>query len=180
MIPGMSVWRPCDAVESAVAWQQACESVDQPFSLVFSRQNLDHQTRAGEQIADIAKGGYILRDCQGDPEAIIIATGSEVSLAVAAAETLQDRQIRVVSMPSTDRFAAQDKDYQDSVLPPAVTRRIAVEAGVGDGWYKYTGFDGAVVSIDTFGESAPADDVFKFLGMTTERVVEAVEKVLSS
>jgi transketolase len=180
MIPGMSVWRPCDAVESAVAWQQACESVDQPFSLIFSRQNLPHQTRSSSQIADIEKGGYILRDCQGEPEVIIIATGSEVSLAVAAAEILQSRQIRVVSMPSTDRFAAQDGDYQDSILPPAVTRRIAVEAGVGDGWYKYTGFDGAVVSIDTFGESAPAEEVFKFLGMTTDRVVEAVEKLLSS
>ena len=180
MIPGMSVWRPCDAVESAVAWQQACESVNQPFSLVFSRQNLAHQTRTSDQIVDIEKGGYILRDCQGEPEAIIIATGSEVSLAVAAAESLHDRQIRVVSMPSTDRFAAQDAGYQDSVLPPGVTRRIAVEAGVGDSWYKYTGFDGKVVSIETFGESAPAEEVFKFLGMTTERVVEAVEEVLSS
>ena len=179
LIPRMAVWRPCDAVESAVAWQQACQSVDQPFALIFSRQNLAHQTRNVAQIENIKRGGYILKECDGRPEAIIIATGSEVELAMAAARQLAERRIRVVSMPSTDRFAMQDADYQDSVLPPAVTRRVAVEAGVGDGWVKYTGCSDTVVSIDTFGESAPAEDVFKYLGMTVERVVETTEKVLS-
>ncbi len=177
LIPGMSVWRPCDAVESAVAWQQACESTNQPFSLIFSRQNLAHQIRNSRQLSEIKLGGYVLRECQGEPELIIIATGSEVGLAIAAAEQLQDRRIRVVSMPSTDRFDAQDASYRDSVLPPSV-RRIAVEDGVGGGWFKYTGFEGAIVSIETFGESAADEDVFKFLGMTTGHVVEAVEKVL--
>ncbi len=179
LIPRMAVWRPCDAVESAVAWQQACQSVDQPFALIFSRQNLAHQTRNVAQIENIKRGGYVLKECDGQPEAIIIATGSEVELAMAAARQLAERRIRVVSMPSTDRFAMQDADYQDSVLPPAVTRRVAVEAGVGDGWVKYTGCSDTVVSIDTFGESAPAEDVFKYLGMTVERVVETTEKVLS-
>ena len=179
LIPRMAVWRPCDAVESAVAWQQACQSVDQPFALIFSRQNLAHQTRNVAQIENIKRGGYILKECDGRPEAVIIATGSEVELAMAAARQLAERRIQVVSMPSTDRFAMQDADYQDSVLPPAVTRRVAVEAGVGDGWVKYTGCSDTVVSIDTFGESAPAEDVFKYLGMTVERVVETTEKVLS-
>ena len=179
LIPRMAVWRPCDAVESAVAWQQACQSVDQPFALIFSRQNLAYQTRNVAQIENIKRGGYVLKECDGQPEAIIIATGSEVELAMAAARQLAERRIRVVSMPSTDRFAMQDADYQDSVLPPAVTRRVAVEAGVGDGWVKYTGCSDTVVSIDTFGESAPAEDVFKYLGMTVERVVETTEKVLS-
>ncbi len=178
LIPRMSVWRPCDAVESAVAWQQACESADQPFSLIFSRQNLPHQSRSGDQINLIQKGGYVLRDCEQPPDAIIIATGSEVELGMAAAEQLSGYHIRVVSMPSTDRFDSQDQDYRDSVLPPAVKARVAVEAGVGDGWLKYVGLDGAVVSIDTFGESAPARDVFEHLGMTTENVVNAVQNLL--
>jgi len=178
LIPRMSVWRPCDAVESAVAWQQACESADQPFSLIFSRQNLPHQSRSRDQINLIQKGGYVLRDCGQPPDAIIIATGSEVELGMAAAEQLSGYHIRVVSMPSTDRFDSQGKDYRDSVLPPAVKARVAVEAGVGDGWLKYVGLDGAVVSIDTFGESAPARDVFEHLGMTTANVVNAVQNLL--
>ncbi len=178
LIPRMSVWRPCDAVESAVAWQQACESAEQPFSLIFSRQNLPHQSRSGDQINLIQKGGYVLRDCEQPPDAIIIATGSEVELGMAAAEQLSGYHIRVVSMPSTDRFDSQEQDYRDSVLPPAVKARVAVEAGVGDGWLKYVGLDGAVVSIDTFGESAPARDVFEHLGMTTENVVNAVQNLL--
>lgn len=178
LMPRMSVWRPCDAVESAVAWQQACESVDQPFSLIFSRQNLPHQYRSREQISRIRKGGYVLRDCEQTPDAIIIATGSEVELAMAAAEQLSGHHIRVVSMPSTDRFDSQDPGYRDSVLPPAVKARVAVEAGVGDGWLKYVGLDGAVISIDTFGESAPAKDVFEHLGMTTANVVNAVRNLL--
>ncbi len=177
LIPGMSVWRPCDGVESAVAWQQACESSDQPYSLIFSRQTLAHQVRQGSQIDDIKRGGYILKQCE-NPEAIIIATGSEVELAMAAAEQLKDRRICVVSMPSTDRFESQDKKYQESVLPSKVTKRVVVEAGVGDGWYKYVGFEGAIVSIESFGESAPANKVFEHLGMTTENVVKAVQKVL--
>ena len=180
LMPRMSVWRPCDAVESAVAWQQACESVDQPFSLIFSRQNLPHQHRSREQIEQIRKGGYALRDCGPEPDAIIIATGSEVELAMAAAKQLSGHRIRVVSMPSTDRFDSQDQDYRDSVLPPAVKARVAVEAGVGDGWLKYVGLDGAVISIETFGESAPAKDVFEHLGMTTTNVVDAVRNLLSN
>ena len=178
LIPRMALWRPCDAVETMVAWQQACESVDQPYCLLFSRQNLPHQQRTEQQLSLITRGGYILRDCEGEPEVIIIATGSEVSLAMSAANELEDTRIRVVSMPSTDRFDAQDKDYRESVLPPSVKRRVAVEAGVGDGWIKYTGLDGAVVSIDTFGESAPAGEVFKHLGMTTDNVVSVVKNLL--
>jgi transketolase len=178
LIPRMALWRPCDAVETMVAWQQACESVDQPYCLLFSRQNLPHQQRTEQQLSLITRGGYILRDCEGEPEVIIIATGSEVSLAMSAANELEDTRIRVVSMPSTDRFDAQDKDYRESVLPPSVKRRVAVEAGVGDGWIKYTGLDGAVVSIETFGESAPAGEVFKHLGMTTDNVVSVVKNLL--
>ncbi len=178
LMPRMSVWRPCDAVESAVAWQQACESVDQPFSLIFSRQNLPHQYRSRDQISLIQKGGYILRDCEQKPDAIIIATGSEIELAMTAAEQLSEYNIRVVSMPSTDRFDSQDQGYRESVLPPHVMARVAVEAGVGDGWLKYVGLDGAIVSIETFGESAPAKDVFAYLGMTTTNVVNAVRNLL--
>ena len=180
LIPRMAVWRPCDAVESAVAWQQACQSTEQPFALIFSRQNLAHQTRTAQQIDAIQRGGYVLKDCDGRPDAIIIATGSEVALAVAAAEQLTAQHIRVVSMPSTDRFEQQDDAYRESVLPCDVGARVAVEAGVGDGWMKYVGREGAVVSIDRFGESAPADEVFEYLGMTAARVIAAVEKVLSS
>ena len=178
LMPRMSVWRPCDAVESAVAWQQACESVDQPFSLIFSRQNLPHQYRNRDQISLIQKGGYILWDCEQAPAAIIIATGSEIELAMAAAQQLSEHNIRVVSMPSTDRFDSQDQGYRDSVLPPSVKARVAVEAGVGDGWLKYVGLNGAVISIETFGESAPAKDVFEHLGMTTANVVNAVRNLL--
>lgn len=180
LIPGMSVWRPCDAVESTVAWQQACLSTDQPFSLIFSRQNLPHQVRTASQLELIKRGGYVLKDCAGQSEVIIIATGSEVDLAMAAAASLPERRIRVVSMPSTDRFEQQDAAYRDAVLPANVIRRVAVEAGVGAGWFKYVGFGGAVVSIERFGESAPAADVFNYLGMTAEKVIEAVKKVLSS
>lgn len=180
MIPGMSVWRPCDAVESFVAWQLACESVNKPYSLIFSRQNLKHQMRTSIQIENIKRGGYILKDCEGEPEVIIIATGSEVELAMVAAENMSDRKIRVVSMPSTDRFDDQDEDYRESVLPASVTRRISVEAGVSDGWFKYTGFNGYTVGINSFGESAPAADVFEYLGMTSEKVTDLVKKILGN
>jgi transketolase len=178
MIPNMGVWRPCDAVESAVAWRLAIERKTGPSCLIFSRQNLAHMVRTPEQIADIARGGYVLRDCAGTPDAILIATGSEVELAVKAAEAMPDKAVRVVSMPSTDAFDAQDADYKESVLPKAVAARVAVEAAVTAGWWKYVGSGGAVVGIDRFGESAPAGALFKEFGFTVEHVVAAVRGVL--
>ncbi|WP_256996329.1 transketolase family protein [Methylococcus capsulatus] len=156
LIPNMQVWRPCDAVESAVAWKCAIERRDGPSALIFSRQNLPHMPRTPEQIAAIAKGGYVLVDCTGTPDLILMATGSEVELAVKAAEALtaKGRQVRVVSMASTNVFDAQEPAYRDSVLPPAVTRRLAIEAGVSDGWWKYVGSHGKVIGLDRFGESA--------------------------
>ncbi len=178
LIPNMSVWRPCDAVESAVAWKLAVERKSGPSCLIFSRQNLAHMARTPEQIAAITRGGYILRDCKGTPDAILIATGSEVELAVKAAEALSDKAIRVVSMPSTDAFDAQDAGYREAVLPKAVTARVAVEAAVTDGWWKYVGSQGAVVGINRFGESAPAGALFKAFGLTVEAVAAAVKGVL--
>ena len=178
MIPNMNVWRGCDAVESAVSWQQAIERTEGPSCLIFSRQGLAHQERTPEQIADIAKGGYILKDCKGKPDAIIIATGSEVGLAMGAAEKLAGKKIRVVSMPSVDAFEAQDAAYREAVLPAAVTARVAVEAAVTDGWYKYVGLNGKVIGINRFGESAPAGELFKEFGFTVDNVVKAVEDVL--
>jgi len=174
MIPNMAVWRPCDAVESAVSWQQAVERKDGPSCLIFSRQGLPHQERTDAQIADIAKGGYILKDCDGTPDAIIIGTGSEVALATGAAEAMSGKKVRVVSMPSTNLFDAQDAAYKSSVLIKGVPT-VAVEAAVTDAWYKYAD---AVVGIDRFGESAPADQLFKEFGFTVENVVKAVEGVL--
>jgi len=177
MIPNMAVWRPCDAVESAVCWQQAIERKDGPSCLIFSRQNLDHQSRSATQIADIARGGYVLKDCDGTPDVIIIATGSEVALAMGAAEELAGKKVRVVSMPSTTVFDQQDDAYKESVLPAGVKARVAVEAAVTGGWYKYVGLDGAVVGIDHFGESAPAGQLFKEFGFTVENVVKTVNSV---
>jgi transketolase len=177
MIPGMSVWRPCDTVESAVAWQAAIEKQDGPSCLIFSRQGLPYQERSAEQIASIRKGGYILKDCDGTPDVIIIATGSEVALAMGAAGKLADKKVRVVSMPSTTVFDAQDEDYRETVLPGNVTARVAVEAAVTGGWYKYVGLDGAVVGIDRFGESAPAGQLFELFGFTVDNVVKAVNSV---
>ncbi len=174
MIPNMYVWRPCDAVESAVCWQQAAERKEGPSCLIFSRQGLAHQTRTDAQIADIAKGGYILKDCDGTPDAVIIATGSEIELAMGAAEAMSGKKIRVVSMPSTNAFEAQDDAYKASVLSKG-TPTVAVEAAVTDAWYKYAD---AVVGIDHFGESAPAGELFKEFGFTVENVVKAVESVL--
>ena len=176
MIPNMNVWRPCDTVESAVCWQQAVERKDGPSCLIFSRQGLPHQVRTETQIADIAKGAYVLKDCEGTADVIIIATGSEIGLAVAAADQITDKKVRVVSMPSTNVFDKQDDAYKESVLPKAVTARVAVEAAVTDGWYKYVG-TGAVVGIDRFGESAPADQLFEYFGFTVDKVVEAVNSV---
>ena len=180
MIPNMSLWRPCDAVETAVAWRAAIERRSGPSCLIFSRQNLPHMARSEDQIAAIAKGGYVLRDCDGTPEAIIIATGSEVELAVKAADELsgKGKKVRVVSMPAVDAFEAQDAAYRESVLPAAVTARVAVEAGVTAAWYKYVGLNGKVVGLDRFGESAPAGQLFKEFGFTVENVVKAVEEVL--
>ena len=174
LIPNMSVWRPCDAVETAVAWRYAIERKNGPTSLCFSRQNLPHQSRSDAQIADIAKGGYVLKDCDGTPDAIIIATGSEVALAMGAAQAMGDKKIRVVSMPSVDAFEAQDEAYRASVLPAGV-KAVAVEAGVTPLWYKYAD---KVVGIDRFGESAPAGLLFKEFGFTVENVVATVNSVL--
>jgi transketolase len=180
LIPNMQVWRPCDAVESAVSWKAAIERQDGPSTLIFSRQNLPHNPRTAGQIELISKGGYILKDSDGTPEAIIIATGSEVELAVKAAEVLsgKGRKIRVVSLPSTNVFEAQDAAYRDSVLPPGVSKRVVVEAGVTATWWKYAGSQGRVIGLDRFGESAPAGQLFKEFGFTVENVVENVEAVL--
>ena len=176
MIPNMEVWRPCDTVESAVAWAAAVDRADGPSCLIFSRQGLPHQERTAEQIANINKGGYILKDCDGTPDVIVIATGSEVGIAVEAAAA-SSKNVRVVSMPSTTTFDAQDDDYKESVLPSAVTARVAVEAAVTDGWYKYVGINGTVVGIDRFGESAPAGELFKYFGFTAENVGKAIDEV---
>ena len=178
MIPNMDVWRACDTVESAVSWKVALENTSGPSCLIFTRQNLDYQKRSKEQLANISRGGYVLKDCAGTPDAIIIATGSEVALAMGAAEQLKDKKIRVVSMPSTTTYDKQDAAYKESVLPAGVTARVAVEAAVTDGWYKYVGLKGAVVGIDRFGESAPAGELFKYFGFTVENVVKAVNSVL--
>jgi transketolase len=178
MIPNMSLWRPCDAVESAVAWKLAVERKSGPTCLIFSRQNLAHMSRNETQIANIERGGYILRDCAGTPDAIIIATGSEMEIVVKAAEAMTDKAVRVVSMPSTDAFDEQDAAYRESVLPKAVTARVAVEAAVTAGWWKYVGSHGAVVGINRFGESAPAGVLFKELGFTADKIVAAVRGVL--
>ena len=173
-IPNNDVWRPCDAVETAVAWKAAVERRDGPSCLVFSRQNLQHQPRDAQQVRDMARGGYVLKDSVGTPEIILIATGSEVELATAAAEQLGDK-VRVVSMPSTDVFERQDAAYRESVLPRAVRRRVAVEAGVTGFWRQYVGLDGAVVGIDGFGASAPAGELYKHFGITVDAVVAAAK-----
>ena len=180
LIPGIQVWRPCDAVETTVSWKAAFERQDGPSILVFSRQNLPHVPRTQQQIEAISRGGYILSDSDGQPDAIIIATGSEVELALKAADELKaaGKKIRVVSMPSTNIFDAQDAAYRESVLPAAVTQRVAVEAGVTDGWWKYVGTNGKIVGLDRFGESAPAGQLFKEFGFTVENVVKNVEAVL--
>lgn len=180
MIPGMNVWRPCDAVETAVCWRAAIERKDGPSVLVFSRQNLPHIPRTLDQIKAISKGAYILSDSDGLPDAIIIATGSEVEIALKAADEIRakGKKIRVVSMPSTNVFDAQDAAYRESILPASVTQRVAVEAGVSDGWWKYVGSNGKIVGLDRFGESAPAGQLFKEFGFTVENVVKNVEAVL--
>ncbi len=175
LTPNLHCWRPCDAVETAVAWQSAVESSEKPTALVFSRQGMQQQTRDVEQLNNIRRGGYILKDCDGTPECILIATGSEVDLAVAAHEQLtnQGMNVRVVSMPSTDVFDEQDADYREHVLPTEVRKRIAVEAGIADYWRKYVGLDGAVIGMNSFGESAPAKALFEHFDITVDAIVRA-------
>ncbi|ETS29732.1 transketolase [Photorhabdus temperata] len=178
--PNLSTWRPCDQVESAVAWKYAIERKTGPSALIFSRQNLAQQERTAEQLANIEKGAYILKDCEDQPELILIATGSEVELAVGAYNQLtqEGRKVRVVSMPSTDAFDKQDAAYREAVLPTVVSARVAVEAGIADYWFKYVGIHGAIVGMETFGESAPADQLFKEFGFTVENVVAKAKALL--
>ncbi|MFT6916038.1 MAG: transketolase [Motiliproteus sp.] len=178
--PNLDLWRPCDAVESAVAWKNALERVEGPSALVFSRQSLAHQPRSTEQLNNVQRGGYILRDCPGLPDAILIATGSEVGLAMDAAAQLSEagRNIRVVSMPCTDVFEAQSAEYRESVLPASVSARVAIEAAHSDFWYKYVGLNGRVVGMTSFGESAPAPELFKLFGFTVDNVVSKVNELL--
>lgn len=182
MTPNLVNWRPCDAVESAVAWKEALVRDTGPTALIFSRQNLPHVTRSESELANISRGGYVLKDSTGNPDLILIATGSEVSLALEACDTLTaaGHKVRVVSMPSTDQFDMQDAAYKASVLPAGVTRRVAVEAGIKDFWYKYVGLDGVVIGMDTFGESAPANQLFEHFGITTKAVIAAAEGLMNA
>lgn len=180
LTPNMNTWRPCDQVESAISWKYAIERKDGPSALIFSRQNLAQQPRTAEQIANVSRGGYILKDCAGQPEIILMATGSEVELAVNAADrlTAEGRKVRVVSMPSTEVFDAQDESYRKAVLPCEVTARVAVEAGIADFWFKYVGLNGRIVGMHTFGESAPAELLFKEFGFTVDNVVAQAKSLL--
>lgn len=182
MTPHMSVWRPCDTVETVIAWRAAIERVNGPTALLLSRQTLAFQTREADTIAMVARGGYILRDCEGEPELILIATGSEVSLAVAAYEYFVNAgrpRVRVVSMPSCDVFLSQDEAYQQSVLPRHIKARVAIEAAVSDYWYKFVGLDGAVIGMNRYGASAPGEDVFAALGFTLKHVVAVAERLIA-
>jgi len=182
LMPNMCVWRPCDAAESAIAWRHAIERAEGPTSLLFSRQGLPHQSRSSEQLADAARGGYVLRESVDTPQAIIIATGSEVGMAVEASEILEAKGIaaRVVSMPSTDVFDAQSAAYKKSVLPAALKARVSVEAGVTDYWYKYIGEHGRAVGVDSFGLSAPYQQVYEYFGLTAQYVASAVEECIAA
>ncbi|AHE99531.1 transketolase [Thioalkalivibrio paradoxus] len=181
LIPNLNVWRPCDAVETAVAWKAGIERTDGPSAFILSRQGLAPQQRDGEQVAGITRGGYVLRDCEGTPELILIATGSEVALAAAAAETLagEGRRVRLVSMPCVELFEQQDPAYREAVLPTAVRARVAVEAGATPGWYKFVGLDGAVVGLDRFGESAPGGALMEYFGFTADNVAQVARDVLN-
>ena len=181
LMPNMSVWRPCDAVETAIAWRYALENETGPTSLVLTRQGLPHQQRDTAQIAAAARGGYVLKDTDGVPDILLIATGSEVALVMDAADKLADNGVRarVVSMPSTDVFDTQDEAYRESVLPSEVSARVAVEAGVTDGWWRYVGTNGRVIGLDRFGESAPANELFEHFGFTTDNVVAVVKDLLN-
>ncbi|MFP2515428.1 transketolase [Buttiauxella agrestis] len=180
MTPNFSTWRPCDQVEAAVAWKTAIERHNGPTALILSRQNLAQMDRTPDQVKAISRGGYILKDSDGAPDVILIATGSEMEITTLAADklTAEGHKVRVVSLPSTDIFDAQDEAYRESVLPSDVAARVAVEAGIADYWYKYVGLKGAIVGMTTYGESAPADKLFPFFGFTTENVVAKAKKVL--
>jgi len=180
LTPNMETWRPCDQVESAVAWKAAIERADGPSALIFSRQALAQQPRSAEQVRDIERGGYILLDCPVTPELILLATGSEMQLAVGAAKTLQaeGRAVRVVAMPCTERFDRQPADYQESVLPKGVRARLAIEASIAGYWQRYTGLDGTVIGMTRFGESAPADQLFQLFGFTPEHVLQQARLLL--
>ena len=180
LIPNLHVWRPCDAVESAVAWKCAVESENTPSALIFTRQNVQHQDRTAEQVAAIAKGGYILKDCDGEPQIILMGTGSEVELATSAAQILaaDGIKVRVVAMRCTNVFDKQDAAYKESVLPGAVTAIAAIAPGSTALWYKYVGLNGAVIGIDCFGESAPAGILFEHFGITADKLVDAAKGLL--
>ncbi|WP_045406008.1 transketolase [Vibrio jasicida] len=180
LTPNMSTWRPCDQVETAVAWKAAVERTDGPTSLIFSRQNLVQFERDEETLENIAKGGYILSDCDGEPELILIATGSEVALAMEAKAQLNNVRCRVVSMPATDVFDAQSAQYQQLVLPTNVTKRIAIEAGIRDYWFKYAGLQGEIIGMTSFGESAPADQLFEMYGFTVANVVDTAKRMMEN
>jgi transketolase len=181
-MPNLSLWRPCDALESAVAWIAAIERRTGPTALVLTRQPLPQQTRTTEQQAAVRRGGYVLIDCVGAPEALVMATGSEIGIAAQAVKTLNDRgrRVRLVSMPATDIFDAQDAAYRESVLPHAVGRRLAVEAGATLGWWRYVGSEGRVLGIDHFGASGKASDLFPHFGFTADNVIRQVEELLKS
>lgn len=181
LTPNLSTWRPCDQVESAVAWKYGVERQDGPTALIFSRQNLTQQERTWQQVQDIARGGYILKDCDGQPQLILIATGSEVELAMAAYQqlTAEGVKARVVSMPSTDVFDKQDAAYREAVLPKAVTARVAVEAGIADYWFKYVGLNGAIIGMQSYGESAPAEQLYQAFGITVEAVLQQAKALLA-
>lgn len=178
--PNLQTWRPCDTVESAVAWKQAILRHDGPSALIFSRQGLAPQTRDAVQLQNVARGGYVLQDCDGEPQALVIATGSEVALAVDAAAQLREQgvRVRVVSMPCAEVFMAQDESYREAVLPAGVKARVAVEAGHADYWYKFVGLDGRVVGMTSFGESAPGGELMKQFGFTVDNVVATINAVL--
>lgn len=182
IIPNMDLWRPCDAVETAAAWRAAVLNRSGPTCLILTRQAVAHEARSPAQVAAIGRGGYVLADCDGVPEAIVIATGSEVGIAAEAVRAVaaRGRRIRLVSMPSTNTFERQDEAYRQSVLPDAVTRRVAVEAGARDSWWRYVGPKGRVVGIDTFGQSAPAKALFEFYGFTAANVAQAIDAALAS
>jgi transketolase len=180
LMPNMRVWRTCDTVETAVAWRDAIERRDGPTSLVLTRQGVPHQERNKDQVASIARGGYVLRDCGGEPQILLIATGSEVALAMSAAEVLAGDgvAVRVVSMPCVEVFEAQDDDYRESVLPAAVTARVVIEAGVADAWWRYAGPAGRVIGMDRFGASAPAPELFEHFGFSIDNVVKVATELL--
>ncbi|MDY6466689.1 MAG: transketolase C-terminal domain-containing protein, partial [Succinivibrio dextrinosolvens] len=180
LIPNFDEWRPCDMVETGAAWTKMIERQDGPSAIILSRQTLEQMPRSSEQVDNIARGGYVLKDCDGTPDVILMATGSEVALAYHAAEKLaaEGKKARVVSMPSTDVFDRQSEEYKESVLPKSVRARVAVEAAISTTWFKYVGLDGTTVCLDHYGASAPAGQLFEKYGFTVDNVVAAAKKVI--